>query len=128
MTKVRSIGVFSAARINGLLYGILGLLIAPFVLLGPFFSMLGADGGKRGSFGGAIFVAVLLPIFYSVIGFIFGALMAFIYNAIAYAIGGLEIELESPSPVIVNAPQVVSPTSVVLPPSDLPPPSSPEFG
>ena len=128
MTKVRSIGVFSAAKINGLLYGILGLLLAPFVLLGPFFSMLGTDGSKRGSFGGAIFVAVLLPIFYGVIGFIFGALMAFIYNAISYAIGGLEIELESPLPAIVNAQQVLSPTSVVLPPTDPSPPSTPEFG
>ena len=125
MTNVRSIGVFSAAKVNGLLYGILGLLIAPFVLLAPFFAMLGADGGMRTGFGGAIFVAVLLPVFYGVIGFIFGAVLAFIYNAISHATGGLEIELESLPPVIFNAQQVLSPTSVVLPPSD---PSPPELG
>src|SRR5215469_10818403 len=125
MTKVRSIGVFSAAKINGLLYGILGLLLAPFVLLGPFFSMLGGDGAKRGGFGGAIFVAVLLPIFYGVIGFLFGAVLAFIYNAISHAIGGLEIELESPAPALTNRPPALSPTSLVLPPSDLPPPNLP---
>jgi len=128
MTQVRSIGVFSAAKINGLLCGILGLLLAPFVLLGPFFSLLGGDGGKRGGFGAAIFVAVLLPIFYGVIGFIFAAVMAFIYNAISQAIGGLEIELESPGPAIVPAPPALPPPSVELPPSELPPPSPPEFG
>ena len=128
MTKVRSIGVFSAAKVYGLFNGILGLLAAPFFLLGPGFAMLGADGDKRSGFGGAIFAALLLPIFCVVFGFIGGAVMAFIYNAISHAIGGLEIELESPSPVIVNAPPVSSSTSVVLPPSSLPPPSPPEFG
>jgi len=128
MTRVRSIGVFSAAKMYGLFNGILGLLVAPIFLLGPGLSMLGADGSKRSGFGEAIVAAVMLPIFSAVVGFIGGPVMAFIYNAISHAIGGLEIELESTPPAIVNASQV-SPPRVVFPPtSNLPPPSPMEFG
>jgi hypothetical protein len=127
MTKVRSIRVFSAAKVNALLYGILGLLLAPFLLLGPGLAMLGADGSKRTGFGGVIFFAAILPICYAVIGFISGALMAFIYNAISHAIGGLEVELEFPPPVIVNALQVSLSGAAPVPASDLPPPPRPEF-
>ena len=127
MTKVRSIRVFSAAKVNALLYGILGLLVAPFLLLGPGLAMLGADGSRRATgFGGAIFIAAILPIFYALIGFITGAIMAFIYNAISHASGGLEVELELPQPVSVNAPQSSLPSSA--PASiDLPQPPRPEF-
>jgi hypothetical protein len=128
MTKVRSIGVFSAAKIYGLFNGILGLLIAPLVLLGPGLAILGADGNKRSGFGEAIVAAVMVPIFSAVVGFIGGAVMAFIYNAISQAIGGLEVELESAPPAIVNAPQVSPPPMVFPPTSNLPPPSPPEFG
>ena len=128
MTKIRSIRVFSAAKVNALLYGILGLLFAPFLLLGPGLAILGADGTKRSSgFGGAIFVAAFLPICYAVFGFIAGAVMAFIYNAISHAIGGLEVELEVPPALIVNTPQALPTPSAPLPVSDLPHPSRPEF-
>lgn len=128
MTKIRSIGVFSAAKMYGLFNGIFGLLVAPFFLLGPGLAMLGGDGSKRSGFSGTIFAAVTLPIFCAVFGFIGGAVMAFIYNAISHAIGGLEVELESPSPLVANVPQVVSQPPIVTPPSDLPPSSPPEFG
>lgn len=128
MTKIRSIGVFSAAKMYGLVNGIFGLLAAPFLLLGPGLAMLGADGDKRSGFGGAIGAAVMLPIFCVVVGFIAGAVMAFIYNAISHSVGGLEVELESAPPVIVNAPRMSSPEPDLPPRTDLPPPSPPEFG
>ena len=128
MTKVRSIGVFSAAKIYGLFNGILGLLIAPLVLLGPGLAILGADGNKRSGFGEAIVAGVMVPIFSAVVGFIGGAVMAFIYNAISHAIGGLEIELESAPSAILNGSQVSPPPAVFPPTTNLPPPSPPEFG
>jgi hypothetical protein len=93
MTRIRSIRVFSAAKVNGVLYGIVGLLIAPFLLLGPGLAMA---GGERRGFGGAVILAVFLPLLYACIGFIAGALLAFIYNAISHAIGGIEVELLLP--------------------------------
>ena len=94
MTKVQSIRVLSAAKVNGMLYGILGLLVAPVVLLGP---GLVLAGGQRRGFGGAVVLAVFLPFVYACIGFLAGALLAFIYNAISHAIGGIEIDLQPPS-------------------------------
>ena len=123
MTKIRSIRVLSAAKVNALLYGILGLLIAPFVLLGPGLAMV---GGIRRGFAGAVVVAAILPFFYGCIGFIAGAIMAFIYNAISHAIGGLEVELELP-PAILNAPQTPLPAPIFQPVGEVPPPAPPEF-
>lgn len=128
MTKLRSIGVFSAAKMYGLFNGILGLLAAPFLLLGPGLAMLGGDGSKSNGFGGAIGAAVMLPAFGVIFGFIAGAVMAFIYNAISHSVGGLEIELESAPSVAVNAPQMSSVQPISSPTADLPPPSPPEFG
>lgn len=124
MTKIRSIRVLSAAKVNALLYGILGLLIAPFLLLGPGLAMV---GGMRRGFGGAVVVAAILPFFYGCIGFVAGAIMAFIYNAISHAIGGLEVELELPPTAILDVPQTRLPALTSEPVGDVPPPAQPEF-
>ena len=61
MTEIRSVRVFSAAKVNALLYGILGLLIAPFLLLGPGFAMVA--GSKRPSgVAGLIVFATIIPL------------------------------------------------------------------
>ena len=126
MTKIRSIRVFSAAKVNALLYGILGLLLAPFFLLGSGLQMIG--GGQRISgVAGLIFLCLVLPFIYAIFGFITGALMAFIYNAIARAIGGIEVELELPSPTILNVPQSSLATPPIVSPSELPLPPAAEF-
>jgi hypothetical protein len=124
LTKIRSIRVLSAAKVNALLYGILGLLIAPFLLLGPGLAMV---GGMRRGFGGAVVVAAILPFFYGCIGFIAGAIMAFIYNAISHAVGGLEVELELPPPAILNMPQTPLTAPMPEPLRELPLPAPPEF-
>ena len=123
MTKIRSVRVLSAAKVNALLYGILGLLLAPFMLLGPGLAMA---GGERRGFGAAIVFAILLPFCYALIGFIAGAVLAFIYNAISHAIGGIEVELEPPFISATVPAPVVSPA---LTPSlsVAPQPAPPEF-
>jgi len=113
MTKIRTIRVFSAAKVNALLYGILGLLIAPFLVLGPGLAMIGGEKRSAG-FGGVIAVAAIAPIIYALIGFIAGAVMAFIYNAISHSVGGIEVELDLPSS---------SPSVPILPVSTLPAPA-----
>lgn len=123
MVKVRSIRVISAAKVAAVLYGILGLIIAPFILLGPGLAMV---GGERRGFAGAIAVAVVLPFCYAIVGFIIGALMAFLYNAISHSIGGFEVELEPlASPVAALPETPVSPA--VSPVSELPPSPRPDF-
>ena len=121
MTTIRSVRVFSAAKVNALLYGILGLLVAPFILLGPGLATIGGSSRPAG-FGGAIFIAAFLPFCYAIFGFITGAVMAFIYNAISHAVGGIEVELQAP-PLIFNSPQSVPPATAPIesPPPQVPP-------
>lgn len=123
MIKIRSIRVFSAAKVNAVLYGILGLLCAPIVLLGPGLATL---GGQRRGFGGAVIVAAILPFFCACIGFVAGALIAFLYNAISQAIGGIEVELEL-LPPIFNVPQAAVAPPAPTPSTPLPPPAPPEI-
>ncbi len=89
MQILKSVGVLSAAKISGVIYAILGLLFAPFILLmGLFGSMAGQRPNPFGAIGG-VAIAVLFPIIYGVMGFVMGALGALMYNLVAKWLGGL---------------------------------------
>ena len=96
MVKIKKIGVLSLGKILGILYAIIGLIMGIFFTLFALVGLVSSSGGLgtlRILFGvGAI---ILLPIFYGVLGFVSGILMAFIYNLVASWIGGLEVETES---------------------------------
>ncbi|HWY68626.1 MAG TPA: DUF3566 domain-containing protein [Terriglobales bacterium] len=126
MTKIRTVRVFSAAKVNALLYGILGLLIAPFLMLGPGLAMMGGEK-RSGGFGGVIAVAAIAPIFYGLIGFVAGAIMAFIYNAISHSVGGIEVELDFPPSPITTVPSLPVSAPPIAASSEPAPPVRPEF-
>jgi hypothetical protein len=99
---IRRIGVLSLAKIMGVLYGGLGLVIGICFAL---FSMLGGGAmmasGAEGSAGGGgmlmgmgIGMAIVAPIFYGVLGFIGGLLSGWLFNLAAGFVGGLEIETQ----------------------------------
>jgi hypothetical protein len=76
MHVIKSVGVMSFAKIMGLIYGCLGLVIIPFFL---FAAIVGSfAGGEKNPFAGAIGVvlAVLAPILYGLMGFVIGAIGA----------------------------------------------------
>ena len=125
MTKIRTIRVYSAAKVNALLYGVLGLLIAPFFLLGPGLAMLGEDKRSSG-IAGIIVAAVVAPFIYAVFGFVAGAVLAFIYNAISHSVGGIEVELDLPPSPIAVAPVSAIPATPAPALSEVPP-VRPEF-
>jgi hypothetical protein len=96
---LKRIGVLSMAKIAGILYAAIGVLVG---LLFAFISSLAGMAGAHMNpdmpgwfapmFGvGAI---VFLPVIYGVMGFITGALGAAIYNLFSGMIGGVELELE----------------------------------
>ena len=76
MHVIKSVGVLSVAKIMGLTYGCMGLLAAPiFLLFGLIGSLAGQDKTPfAGIFG--VVLAILMPILYGVLGFIFGAIGA----------------------------------------------------
>ena len=96
---IRRVGVLSLDKVLGVLYELLGLIVgALFAIV----SLLGAAVGVANSqssdaFAGLLFgvgSVIFLPIFYGVLGFVFGLIGALLYNGIARIIGGIEIELE----------------------------------
>lgn len=95
MVKIEKIGVASAAKIYGLTLGALGFVIGIFyaLFLSAFSGLL---GDEMSSFGGGaigIIMVIVFPIMYGIMGFIFGALGAVVYNFVASKTGGLEIQL-----------------------------------
>ena len=115
MHVVKSVGVLSFAKIMGLIYSCLGLIFVPFFLL---IGLVGSMAGpKETVFAGAVGVvmAIFMPVIYGVMGFIFGALGALLYNLFAKWIGGLELELAAPASTMPVAPYpVISPATPAI--------------
>jgi hypothetical protein len=101
--ELKSIGVLSAGKVQGVLGAVIGLILG--ILYGGIilvFSLIGAGiGGKGGLVAGgggiiaAIAVVIIFPIMYGLIMFIAGMVSALIYNLCAGMIGGIEMEFES---------------------------------
>jgi hypothetical protein len=98
MMIVKSVGLFSLAKILGIIYAFFGFLVGLFF---SFFALMGAILGTTFADSpeplvGIIFGAgsvFLFPIFYGILGFIGGIITAGIYNITANWVGGLKIEL-----------------------------------
>lgn len=100
-SRLRQVGVLSAATTAAVIYAFLGLLLglafAAITLLG---TILGASSGPGGGdilafgIGSAIASIIFLPIFYGLIGFIGGALASSLYNLAAKLTGGLEFKFD----------------------------------
>jgi len=103
MHTIKSVGVLSVAKIMGAIYAVMGLILLPFFLLAGFIgSMAGEHGNPLRAIGGLVF-GLFAPVFYGAIGFVFGAIGAFLYNVMAKWLGGIEVQVQSPA---------MSPTSV----------------
>ncbi len=85
--RLSRISVGHTAKVAGLLYGLMGIILLPFFLL-P--AVLGAeDGGFPVAFG------LALPILYGVFGYVFTALGCALYNWVARKVGGIEFNLDT---------------------------------
>ena len=99
---IRRVSPISLAKVVGLLYAILGLLIGAFMSL--IFTVIGSAAPSEmhtAPFVGMMFGAgaiVVLPLFYGVLGFIGAGLAALVYNGLAGMIGGIEIEVDALAP------------------------------
>ncbi len=98
MRTITSVGVLSVAKIMGAIYAVIGLILLPFFLLASLIgSMAGAHDNPLGAIGGLIF-GLFAPIFYGVLGFVFGAIGAFLYNFMAKWLGGIEVQVQPAAP------------------------------
>jgi uncharacterized membrane protein YhdT len=94
MVVLKSVEIFSWAKIHALFGIVFGLFY------GVLFTVIGAAMGlsqgmpgipRMETFG---FISIIVfPIIFAIMGFICGAIMAFLYNLFASAVGGVQIEL-----------------------------------
>jgi len=102
--RIKKLGVLSVAKMYAAMAFVISLLIAiPYGLFIIIFSLIGASGAKGDAAfmvgGGGIVMGILLmiglPIMYTIMAFIGGAIGALIYNLFAGFVGGIEIEVEN---------------------------------
>lgn len=97
MQSIRRVDPFSAMKVLGVLYAVIGLFVgAIFSLVSMAGFMAAAAGGEDSGAFAFIFGAaaiIVAPIFYGILGAVGGLIMAAIYNVIAKVTGGIQIEL-----------------------------------
>jgi hypothetical protein len=94
--QLTSISPLRAGIVLAVLYGVIGLIFVPFILLA---SLFGARTGPTAAVSGVV-LAICFPIFYAVLGFIGGIIMAAVYNLVAKWTGGLEFEVTDVAPTL----------------------------
>lgn len=100
MQVIKKIDVGSAARVYGLTLGILGILIGIIysLMFGWLSTFLDTESGLPPFVApgiGMLTSLIFMPIIYGIIGFVFGAVGAVVYNFVAKKFGGLEVEISS---------------------------------
>ncbi len=103
--RIKKMGILSVAKIYALMMLVISLIISiPYGLIIMIFGaalLSGGGGGSEGlaAGGGSIVIGLLVmigvPIFYGLMGFVFGAISALVYNIFAGMVGGIEIEVEN---------------------------------
>ena len=83
------IGPLSAAKVVAVLYAIFGLIMGAFFSIAALFR---PDGGGMGAMWGVAAV-VIFPVLYGVLGFLVTLLTTWLYNVVAGAVGGIELDL-----------------------------------
>ena len=83
--RIRRFGVGQTAKVFGVLYSLIGLVCLPIFLLAAMFAPREA--------GFSISFAVVLPVIYGLMGFVFTAIGCVVYNLVSSWVGGIEIEI-----------------------------------
>jgi len=93
---IKRIGPVSCAKVVGTLYAILGLV------MGAVFSLIALAGGfgsntpGGGAFGTIIGVGsvIVFPVCYGALGFVASLTAAWLYNALAGMVGGIQFDVQ----------------------------------
>ena len=92
---IRRIEPLSFAKVSGVLYAVLGLVV------GGLLSLIALGGGFAASTGDAAFGAifgvgaiVIFPIGYGLAGFVTTLIGAWLYNVVAGVVGGVEVDVQ----------------------------------
>jgi hypothetical protein len=110
MVRLKSVGVLSVAKLSALVHAAMSLLAIPlFIVIAAITAAMPQVPNQPPAILFVIF-AVAAPFFYGAVGFVVGALGAFIYNLAAGWLGGIEMQFEPamtgvwPQPLVPAAP------------------------
>ncbi len=92
--RIKRIAPLQLGKMLAILYGIMGLIFMPFFLIIPFIASQMPAQQRVGVMALGAGFALFLPVLYAAMGFVFGALGALLYNAVAKWVGGIEVEVE----------------------------------
>ena len=84
--RLSRISVGQTAKVLGLLYGLIAVIFVPILYVATTVSP------EEDSFG--IGVAVMIPILYGLLGYVFTVLGCALYNWVAGKVGGIEFSLD----------------------------------
>lgn len=92
---IRRIGPMSIARLSGMLYAVIGLVLGGIISLIAMAGGFGSDSDGAVPFGGLMGVGavLVLPICYGLLGFIATLIAAWLYNVAAGVVGGIEVDI-----------------------------------
>ena len=92
MVEIKKFDVMSVAKIYAVILAVIGFIEGLlFALIGGLLSTVGTGGAAVG-LGFGIAGIIILPIVFAIMGFIAGAIGAFVYNIVAGAVGGIKFE------------------------------------
>ncbi len=105
---LKRIGPLSLAKIMGILYAAIGLIVGFIVsAISLIATIVGsAMDSSMGALPGMIFgmgAIFLFPLFYGGLGFLSGLLISGLYNLVTRFTGGLELEFEDKAPPTTNS-------------------------
>lgn len=83
--QIVRLSVHQTSKVLAALYALMGLVLVPLFLLVSFASPEGAGVGLG--------FALLLPLIYGALGYVFVALGCWLYNVVASRVGGIEMVL-----------------------------------
>ena len=98
---VRSIGVLSFAKAYAVIMAAFGVVGGLFMSLTALLGVAGAGGDATAGILGILFGVdslIFFPLFYGILGFVGGALMAWVYNVAASVVGGIQLNLVEAPP------------------------------
>ena len=92
---IRRIGPMSIARLSGMLYAVMGLVLGGIISLIALAGGFASGNDHAAQFGGFIGVGavLVLPICYGLLGFVATLIAAWLYNVAAGVVGGIEVDI-----------------------------------
>lgn len=120
MYRIRRFGVIKTATVVAIMYMVIvGVFVAPFALLGL---LIAPSQGGAGTAAGIVAFGLLAIFGYGLLGWVFTAVAAAIYNLAARWVGGIEVEIEHVVPPAPPPDWMLTSTGPTPPPSSSPPP------